>query len=113
MPRVHGVLAARSLSKSYGDTLVVDGVSLVVSPGSRIGVVGPNGIGKTTLLRLLAGLEEPDAGRVERSPAGLTVAYLAQESSARRVSGGEAARAKLEAILRTDAGVLLLDEPTN
>lgn len=59
-------LHAVDLVKSYGDRRVLDGVSLSASPGRRIGLVGENGVGKSTLLRLLAGLEEPDAGTVER-----------------------------------------------
>ena len=113
MSRPRGVLSARSICKSYGDTVVLDRVSLVVTPGSRIGVVGPNGIGKSTLLRVLAGLEPSDSGTVSREPPGLTVAYLAQESMAAGCSGGEAARAKLEAIVASNAEVLVLDEPTN
>jgi ATPase subunit of ABC transporter with duplicated ATPase domains len=113
MHRPRGTLAAHSITKSYGDTGVLDGLSLAVTPSSRIGVVGPNGIGKSTLLRVLAGLEEPDGGRVTHEPAGLDVAYLVQERSMDGLSGGEAARRNLEAILRADADVLLLDEPTN
>jgi ATPase subunit of ABC transporter with duplicated ATPase domains len=113
MARAHGVLAARSISKSYGDAVVLDGVSLVVSPGSRIGVVGPNGIGKSTLLRVLAGLEPPDAGTVSREPAGLEVGYFAQTAEPSARSGGETARAKLQAVMDANADVLLLDEPTN
>jgi ATPase subunit of ABC transporter with duplicated ATPase domains len=113
MTRAFGVLAARSIGMSYGDTVVLDRVSLVVSPGSRIGVVGPNGIGKSTLLRVLAGLEPPDSGTVSREPDGLQVAYFAQASPATARSGGEEARAKLQALIGLDADVLLLDEPTN
>jgi ATPase subunit of ABC transporter with duplicated ATPase domains len=113
MHRPRGTLAARTISKSYGETVVLDGLSLSVTPTSRIGVVGPNGIGKSTLLRLLAGVEQPDAGAVTREPPGLTVAYLVQEREAEGLSGGEAARRNLEAILAADADVLLLDEPTN
>ena len=113
MARSRGTLAARSISKSYGETVVLDGLSLSVAPTGRIGVVGPNGIGKSTLLRVLAGLEQPDAGSVTRDPPGLAVAYLEQERDADGRSGGEAARRSLEAILASDADVLLLDEPTN
>jgi ATPase subunit of ABC transporter with duplicated ATPase domains len=113
MHRIRGTLAARTIGKSYGETVVLDGLSLVVTPSSRIGVVGPNGIGKSTLLRLLAGVEEPEVGSVIREPPGLSVAYLVQERATEGLSGGEAARRHLEAILAADADVLLLDEPTN
>ncbi len=113
MSRVRGVLAARNVSKSYGATVVLDRVSLLVSPGSRIGIVGPNGIGKSTLLRILAGLELPDDGSVSREPPGLTVAYFEQGSTEWECSGGETARRKLDAIAAAGADVLLLDEPTN
>jgi ATP-binding cassette subfamily F protein uup len=63
--------------KAYGVRPLLDGVSLGLGVGQRIGVVGRNGDGKTTLLRLLAGEEEPDAGRVTQSR-GLRVAYLHQ-----------------------------------
>ena len=113
MVRTHGALVARSVSKSFGDTLVLDRVSLTISPGSRIGLVGPNGIGKSTLLRVLAGLEAPDSGTVAREPPGLSVGYLRQEAATPGRSGGESARAELEVLLSRHAEVLLLDEPTN
>ncbi|MFO7591983.1 MAG: ABC-F family ATP-binding cassette domain-containing protein [Acidimicrobiia bacterium] len=113
MARSRGVLAARSISKSFGDTVVLDRVSLTVGPGVRIGVVGPNGIGKSTLLRVLAGLEEPGTGSVTREPPATAVTYLAQERVQEGRSGGEASRVALEAILAADADVVLLDEPTN
>src|SRR3954470_15577824 len=108
MHRPRGTLAARTIGKSFGETVVLDGLSLAVTPSSRIGVVGPNGIGKSTLLRVLAGLEEPDSGTVGREP-GLRVAYLAQDRDAEGLSGGEAARRYLESVLAADADVLLLD----
>ena len=82
-------------------------MSVTVGPGARMGVVGPNGVGKTTLLRVLAGLEPPDAGAVELSPPDATVGYLAQEperradesvrDQLRRRTGVAAADAELEA----------------
>ena len=77
------MLAASQVTKYHGATAVLEGVSLAVAQESRVGVVGPNGIGKSTLLRILAGLEEPDAGKVTRTPASLSVGYLPQERDAR------------------------------
>ena len=73
--------------------MVLGGVSLAVGPRSKVGLVGPNGVGKSTLLRILAGLERPDGGRVERAPASLTVGYLPQEAGPREQ---ESLRAYLE-----------------
>ena len=96
-----GSLAAHDISKSYATVQVLDRVSLVVSPGDRIGVVGPNGIGKSTLLRVLAGLEEPDRGRIVR---GGRVGYLPQEPGAQP---GETVRAYLAR--RTGVGAAELE----
>jgi ATPase subunit of ABC transporter with duplicated ATPase domains len=73
---VLGSVVARDVSKSFGAVPVLAGVSLAVAPGDRIGIVGPNGIGKSTLLRVLAGLETPDVGSVSRSG---RVGYMPQE----------------------------------
>jgi ATPase subunit of ABC transporter with duplicated ATPase domains len=82
LSRSPGTLAAANVTKSHGAQLVLSGVSVVVPFGARIGLVGPNGVGKSTLLRILAGLEEPDAGSVRRSPPSLAVGYLPQEADA-------------------------------
>ncbi|MCK7622360.1 ATP-binding cassette domain-containing protein [Streptomyces sp. RS10V-4] len=71
-------LGAVSLAKSYGDHRVLNGVDLAVERGSRLVILGLNGTGKTTLLRLLAGAERPDAGRVVHGQ-GLRLGYFAQE----------------------------------
>jgi ATP-binding cassette subfamily F protein 3 len=72
------LLAARGLAKSFGSRHVLHGLDLDVEPGARLGVIGPNGGGKSTLLRILAGEETPDAGEVIRRR-GLVVAYLPQQ----------------------------------
>ncbi|MGN6636141.1 MAG: ABC-F family ATP-binding cassette domain-containing protein [Oryzihumus sp.] len=73
------MLRAVSLSKHYDLEPLFSGLDLTLGPGDRVGLVGPNGTGKSTLMRLLAGVEEPTAGAVVRSP-GLTVGWQAQEA---------------------------------
>ena len=74
----HIVFEAQDVSFSYGDRDVVRGFSARVVRGDRIGLVGPNGIGKTTLLRLLTGELTPDTGTVERGT-NLEMAYYDQQ----------------------------------
>ncbi|HEY8393840.1 MAG TPA: ATP-binding cassette domain-containing protein, partial [Thermaerobacter sp.] len=71
-------LEARGLVKSLGGHEILSGVDLRVRAGERIGLVGANGPGKSTLLRLLAGVLEPDTGTVVRGR-GVRAGYLAQE----------------------------------
>jgi ATP-binding cassette, subfamily F, member 3 len=71
------LLALNGVRKSFGSRLVLDGVDLAVDRGSRIGIVGANGTGKSTLLRLASGDETPDAGDVVRRR-GVVVSLLPQ-----------------------------------
>ena len=75
------LLQAVGVGKSFGAQLVLDEVSLMVQTGDRLGVVGVNGIGKSTLLKVLLGELAPDQGTVIRAK-NLAVAYLAQSNSA-------------------------------
>src|SRR5271170_333631 len=72
------LISLEKAAKSYAHRRLLDGVSLGVSAGDRIGVVGRNGVGKSTLLALLAGTAAPDEGRVARA-AGLRIGYLPQQ----------------------------------
>jgi len=72
------MLTAHHLSKTYGIQPILQDVSFSISAGERIGLVGPNGCGKTTLLHILAGLEKPDEGTVALTRPGLRIGYLAQ-----------------------------------
>ncbi len=104
-------LVASDVTVVRGPVLVLSGVSLTVAPGSRTGVVGPNGVGKSTLLATLAGELEPDTGAVTRSPRSANVGLLPQEPERRpgeslsdflaRRTGVTSAQAALD--LATDA----------
>ena len=83
------VLVARGLSVSRGDRVLFSGLDLTVAPGDVVGLVGPNGVGKSTLLRVLAGDLAPDAGSVDVSPRSSHVGFLLQESDSR---AGESVR---------------------
>ena len=75
-------VVAHRISKDRGAAQILTDVDLTVGAEHRVGVVGPNGVGKSTLLRILAGVEAPDSGSVVVTPPGSTIAYLAQEPEA-------------------------------
>jgi ATPase subunit of ABC transporter with duplicated ATPase domains len=104
------MLSAKQVSLSRGGQTVLNQVSISAPPGSRVGVVGPNGIGKTTLLRVLAGVEMPDEGVLVRSPASLSVGYLTQEPDA---ASGETLMAYLSRRTGVAAASAALDRLTS
>jgi len=73
------LITASHLSKSFGAEDIFDEISLSIPPHARIGLVGENGIGKTTLLRMLYGIEKPESGNISRAK-DLKMGYLPQES---------------------------------
>jgi len=77
--RVMATVHARGVSLSFGAGPVLADVSLTVAPGQRIGVVGPNGTGKSTLLKVLAGQLAPEAGSVTAAPPTASIGLLPQE----------------------------------
>ena len=74
------LISAQNLSKSFGQVDIFSALSLSVPQAARIAIVGPNGIGKTTLLRILIGLDEPTSGSVQRAKS-LKIGYQPQEAS--------------------------------
>src|SRR6059036_2017151 len=67
-----------SLTKAFGDRVLLDDVTWQITDRERVGLCGPNGAGKTTLLRMMAALDEPDSGAILK-PGALTVGYLPQD----------------------------------
>ena len=71
------ILNMEHISKIYGKRVIFDDVSYSIHEGDKIGIIGINGTGKTTLLRMIAGLEETDEGQVI-TQRGLRITYLPQ-----------------------------------
>jgi len=72
------MLTVHNVSKSYNIHTILKDISFNINPGERVGLIGPNGCGKTTLLRILTGEEIPDSGHVSLIPSSLRVGYLSQ-----------------------------------
>ncbi|HEV2703696.1 MAG TPA: ATP-binding cassette domain-containing protein, partial [Steroidobacteraceae bacterium] len=132
------LLTLRDASLAYGDFPLLDHAQLAVQDGERIGLIGRNGTGKSTLLKVVSGLASLDEGAVERRD-GLRIALVEQEpllaappaehdwklamylerfavnlaKAAATGSGGERKRAALAMAFAAEPDLLLLDEPTN
>ncbi|MCK4746687.1 MAG: ABC-F family ATP-binding cassette domain-containing protein, partial [Bacteroidales bacterium] len=72
------MISVDSVTIRFGGFVLFDGISFQVNPGDRIGLVGRNGAGKTTILNLIAGKQEADEGKVVKT-AGKSVGYLPQQ----------------------------------
>jgi ATP-binding cassette, subfamily F, member 3 len=72
------LLTATNLKHNYGERIILDGISLSIEPGERVGIVGRNGTGKSTLLKALAGLIRPDSGTISLQR-GARAGYLHQD----------------------------------
>jgi ABC transport system ATP-binding/permease protein len=90
---VPSLISATELFLAYGNHRVLDGATLAVTPGEKVGLVGRNGSGKTSLLKILAGEEQPDNGEVSRQR-GLRIGYLPQEFE---LDGTKTVRENIEA----------------
>lgn len=72
------MLTAHNLSKAYGLSPILENITFSINAGERVGLIGPNGCGKSTLMRLLIGQERPDRGSLTLNPPNLRLGYLAQ-----------------------------------
>ena len=96
------ILRLSGVRREIGTFVILDGIEASIALGDRVGLVGPNGGGKTTLLRIAAGIDEADAGQVGRKR-GLTLGLLAQEA---HLDAAFMAASDLRAAVRAGAGHL-------
>ena len=99
------MIEVENLSKRYGEKLAVDGLDFVVQPGVVTGFLGPNGAGKSTTMRMIAGLDEPTAGRVRVNGRDYRAAPMAELGillEAKAVHTGRSARNHLLALAQTN-----------
>jgi ABC-2 type transport system ATP-binding protein len=101
------MIEVENLSKRYGEKLAVDGLNFVVQPGMVTGFLGPNGAGKSTTMRMIAGLDEPTAGRVvvnggRYRSSSAPMAELGVLLEAKAVHTGRSARNHLLALAQTN-----------
>ena len=130
------ILTIENFTKSFTDRLLFDNTSFSMQEGEKVGVIGINGMGKSTLLKIVAGIEEPEIGEMITNK-NLKVAYLSQnpkeetiitdkakvllnklkrftfDAPIEKLSGGQRKCIALANILTQDSDLLILDEPTN
>ena len=71
------ILSADNITKAYGERKLLNGASFFLQEGEKVGIIGINGTGKSTFLKILAGLEEPDEGKVVKAQ-GMVIRFLPQ-----------------------------------
>ena len=71
------LITLENISKSYSEKILVDNISLGINEGEKIGIIGVNGTGKSTFLKIIAGVEEPDAGTITKGNR-VRIEYLSQ-----------------------------------
>lgn len=106
------LLQATNIKKYFGTRLVLDIERLSIYEGARIGLIGPNGGGKTTLLRILAQEEETDEGQIDCSASVAVVRQIETEHES-VLSGGERTKEKIHRAIALTPMLLLADEPDN
>ena len=75
------VIEFKDVSKGYGERLLIDDLSIKIPPGAIVGIIGPNGVGKSTLFRMITGQEKPDSGAIVLGPT-VKLAYVDQSRDA-------------------------------
>lgn len=111
------LIECKNINKEYGDTSILKNINFDIDLGEKVGIVGSNGMGKTTLANIIAGRSEATSGDVIWHKNGIKIGYMKQATDYIEInntlSGGEKTKKLLNEIFYGTYDVLLLDEPTN
>lgn len=111
------LIECKNINKEYGDTLILKNINLDIDLGEKIGIVGSNGMGKTTLANIIVGNIKATSGKIIYHRDFIKFGYMKQatdyEDINSTLSGGEKTKKRLNEIFYGKYDVLLLDEPTN
>ena len=111
------LIECKNINKEYGDTSILKNINLDIDLGEKIGIVGSNGMGKTTLANIIVGNIEATSGKIIYHRDFIKFGYMKQatdyEDINSTLSGGEKTKKRLNEIFYGKYDVLLLDEPTN
>ena len=110
------ILTIDNITKSFGDRPLFDRTSFYLQEGEKVGIIGINGTGKSTLLKMMAGLEEPDEGSITRANH-VVCSYLPQHPLLQEkdtvIEENYLESSRFRATLFEPSDLLILDEPTN
>ncbi len=103
---------AENIIKYYGDRLILDISDIKIYTGDKIGLIGTNGCGKTTLLDVITGKIQPDEGKVHINTSWSYITQLGHIGMEGHLSGGEVTKAKVFDAFASNPGLMIADEPT-
>lgn len=111
------LMESKNISKEYGDSVILDNINIKIKLGEKLGIVGGNGMGKTTLANIICGKTEATSGEIIWYKNNVNIGYMKQATDYEEVestlSGGEKTKKLLNEVLHKDYNLLVLDEPTN